>query len=615
MLTLSSRPRFTLVVLPWVGLQLASLVLGHGSAWGDDVPPRSEASVAFTTMLPETTAIYVEMAPAERWLDHSLRGTIQGSEVFAKIVGSPGGEKLQAGIRFVEFLVGESLESIARKVTAGGFVIAVEREHEGVVLIAKTAGQDWLEPFLQRLVKLARDNASGSGQPDPIKQAEYRGITAYQAQNLIVASFDGYLLVTNKNDLGKAVADRYSDKATGGLGQTPNFRSWLDTRAKQPTDAEAGQEIAWSFVDLQPLREAGAGALKELQGGRVNDFFGELVLGGVVATLVKTPLVAGSLKLGDRGASLRLSAPFEQAWGGEERAYYFGPDGQGRALPLLSASGSVASLSTYRDISQMWLRAGDLFDERVNDRLAEADNTLTTLFSGRDFGQDILGGLHPELRLVAARQTLPADQPQPALRLPSFGIVAQMREPEVMRGELKRIFQSLIGFLNITGAMNGQPQLDLDMETVGDNPFFTATYVRDVDRQPQDQLPIQFNFQPTLAFVKDQVIIASTTALAKDLAEQLDTGATVEPLEPPGAANPQPKNTLIEVDGTAVYQTLQDNRGQLIANNMLEKGHTKAEAEQETQLLLDIARLFQSLRLELGFQDQATLDFGFRLAE
>lgn len=610
MLTWLSRCPFALLVLQLACFQWTCLAVGSGSARGDDAPPKSDAAVAFTTMLPATTAIYVEMAPAERWLEHSLRGTIQGSEAFTKIAGSAGGEKLQAGIRFIELLVGESLESIARKVTAGGFVIAVEREHEGVVLIAKTEGQDWLEPFLQRLVKLARDNASGSGQPDPIKQAEYRGLTVYQAQQMIVAAIDGHLVVTNKNDLGKAVADRYLDKATGGLGQTPNFRSWLETRAKQPAEAEAGQEIAWSFVDLEPLREAGV--LKELRGGRVNDFFGELVLGGVVATLVKTPVVAGSLKLGERGASLQLSAPFDKEWGGEERAYYFGPDGQGRALPLLKTSGAVASLSTYRDISQLWLRAGDLFDERVNDRLAEADNTLTTLFSGRDFGQDILGGLHPELRLVSARQEFPPGQPLPAIRLPSFGIVAQMREPEVMRGELKRIFQSLIGFLNITGAMNGQPQLDLDMQTVADNPFFTATYVRDVDRQPEDQLPTQFNFQPTLAFVKDQVIIASSSALAKDLATQLDAGAAAVL---PVTTNPQPKNTLIEVDGTAVYQTLQDNRGQLVAKNMLEKGHTKAEAEQETQLLLDIARMFQSLRLELGFQDQATLGIGFQLGE
>lgn len=604
-----SRCRFHLAFLPSV-----CLLVAFGQAWAEGLPPRSEAAVAITAMLPETTAIYVEVGPADAWLDHPLRGTIQGSPAFGKIVGSPGGVKLQTGIQFVELLIGESLETIARKLTAGGFAIAVERKHNGVILIAKTAGQDWLESYLQRLVKLARDNASGSGQPDPVKQVEYRGLTVYQAQNVIVAAVDGYLLATNKNDLGKEVVDRYLDRATGGLGQSPGFRGALETRVKQPIEA-AEREIAWSYVDLESLRNAGVA--KDLLGGQVNDFFGELILGGVLATLHNTPLVAGSLKLGDRGASLRLSAPFDPSWGGENRAYYFGTDGQAVALPLLETSGWVASLSTYRDVSQLWLRAGDLFDEQVNDRLAEADNTLTTLFSGRDFGQDILGGLHPELRLVAAHQEFAAGQPQPAIRLPSFGIVAQMRDPQVMRGELKRIFQSLIGFLNITGAMNGQPQLDLDMETVADNPFFTATYVRDVDRQTQDQLPIQFNFQPTIAFVNDQVIVSSSSALAKEIAQQLGAkqlGSGAE-AAPTTAGKSDHKNTLIRVDAAAVYQTLEDNRGQLIAKNMLEKGHTRAEAEQETQVLLEIAKLFESLQMDLGFQGQAALDFRLRLSE
>ncbi len=67
-----------------------------------------------------------------------------------------------------------------------------------------------------------------------------------------------------------------------------------------------------------------------------------------------------------------------------------------------------------------------------------------------------------------------------------------------MRRELKRTFQSLIGFLNIVGAMEGQPQLELMSETKSerDSQFYWAEYLLDTDKKYDNGLPIQFNFQP-----------------------------------------------------------------------------------------------------------------------
>ena len=54
-------------------------------------------------------------------------------------------------------------------------------------------------------------------------------------------------------------------------------------------------------------------------------------------------------------------------------------------LASYSAIDTIVSLSSYRDVSAMWLRAGDLFNEQTNEELAKADSGLTTLFSGKDF--------------------------------------------------------------------------------------------------------------------------------------------------------------------------------------------------------------------------------------
>ncbi len=299
---------------------------------------------------------------------------------------------------------------------------------------------------------------------------------------------------------------------------------------------------------------------------------------------------------------------------------------------MLMPTGTLGSVSAYRNVSQMWLRAGDLFDQQVNDQLAQADNTLTTLFSGRDFGEDILGMLEPEMRLVASRQVFNDDDPVPAIKLPGFALVAKLKDPK-MKPELKRIYQSFIGFLNVTGAQTGQPQFDLDMETSGNAQFYTAKYVFEVDRKKHEEAPIQFNFSPCLAFVDDSVVLSSTITLAKNLAVSLSSpvqtaagstaagstasGSTVADSTPSSSSglSTTAANTVLQIDAQAVKSILQDNRNHLISQNMLEKGHSKKEAEQETDTLLSLVDLLDNAKLKLSFHQSATLEISASFRE
>jgi hypothetical protein len=362
-----------------------------------------------------------------------------------------------------------------------------------------------------------------------------------------------------------------------------------------------------------------------------NSFNAELMLGGVLAILRQTPVATAALSMGQRDVTLKLTTPFDKAWGGEPREFFFGPMGQeeqgvakpGIAAPLIEVPGTLASLSSYRDVAALWLRAGDLFDEQVNDQMAAADATLTTLFSGHDFGTEILGGLAPQVRLVSAKHEPAEGGPVPEIKLPSFALVSQLRDPQTMRGEYKRIFQSLVGFLNITGAMNGQPQLDLDSEKVGDETFYTANYLLDADRPEGEKVPIQFNFRPTLGFVGDRMILASTTKLAKEIAAQVASDAAVP--APQGDQGKQAvvesseaklvtsdderldANTVLQVRADVVKEMLELNRGFLVAQNMLEKGHGKEAAEREIGILMSIVDELEGFGMSLRFDRQAEI--------
>jgi hypothetical protein len=286
---------------------------------------------------------------------------------------------------------------------------------------------------------------------------------------------------------------------------------------------------------------------------------------------------------------LAIVSPFDRGWAGDAREHYFGPVGAGTAPPLLLAGEAILTLGAYRDISGMWLRAGDLFNEKTNEELAKADSNLTTFFGGKDFGEDILGALDPRVQIVVTRQEFAAGQPTPAIRLPAFALAAELKDPATMQPELRRTFQSLVGFLNIIGAMNGQPQLDQEQEKNERGQLIVARYLRDAKTKDLG-LKIHYNFSPTVAFAGRRFIVSSTEQLARQLVTQAVDA------RPAGDAD-----RVLNSDAVFRFQPLRDiladNRSQLVAQNMLEQGHTKEEAERDVAALLEL----------IGWLDQAAL--------
>jgi hypothetical protein len=320
-------------------------------------------------------------------------------------------------------------------------------------------------------------------------------------------------------------------------------------------------------------------------------------------------MTIGRLALNESGANMEFLSPSQPEWFAETREFYVGPNSKGVAERAWKIHQGLASLSTYRNLSELWLRAGDLFDQKVNDQLAQADNTLTTLFSGRDFGTDILGALEPQLQIVSASQSFP-NALKPSIRLPSFALIGKLKEPESMQRDLKRIFQSFVGFLNVAGAMEGQPQLDLESEIVGDAKIYWAEYVVDKDRKYENGLPVQFNFSPSVAFLGDRVVVSSTSALARQLISEM---ANPSSNHEPSLMSPQ-LNTSMELDLAMIRDVLLDNRDQLITQNMLEKGHSKKEAQGEVDVLLGLMQLLGSASAQLSFDERVRLNIQVDLA-
>ncbi len=546
-----------------------------------------QSDCAASELLPSTVIALAEIhAPSEvvkTVMEYPMRQRLMDLPAYEKFTDSKEFKRLQMGIRAFEGSMKEPWPAALQSLTASGVTIALDAQHDGgVALLVKSSDAESLERFRDFLLGLQLLGGKSA------QQGQYRDFTAYSlAGNLKMVLLDNWFVLTNKPALGKSIIDQYLDRKPQSLATNPSFMEASNQRNA------ASKPAAWAFVDIEAIRQAGIA--KDLFQERVGNFFGELALGGILANLRHTPFATLALEIEPTQLQLKISSPHARQWE-PPREYYFGDGQMATAPPLLEVENRLFALSTHRDLSQLWLRSGDLLSDRVLDQLAQADTQLTTFFSGKDFGEDILGSISGEIQFVSKVQEFSDEQPVPAIKLPAFALQFRLKEPEASRADLRRVFQSFIGFINVTGAQNGQPQFDLGMESIGSAQLHSATYVANRNLTDANHVPIFYNFSPTIGFAADNFIIASTTPLARELATQTSGSGDNR--------NTETANTFANLDAQHVKTALEINHGQLVANNMLEKGQSQAAAEEEIGLLLDLIGMLNDADFRFDADDQ-----------
>jgi len=542
----------------------------------------SAAELQPADLFPATTVAYAEIsdpkALLDEVLDHPLTQHIQTLDVYRKATESQGYRNFLTGRKLFELQIGTDWRPAFEAISARGIYVGFDASTQGAAVLIRGKDEATVENFRTKILELSRLNGTKVKEAD-----EYRGITVYKLDQGGAAAVRDWVVVTNNGDLGKSILDRLLSEESVAGESLADSELFVAAHQKKPAEAQL-----WSFINLKSVRDAG-GARKMLEGQAENPL-AELLLGGIQSILQKSDWVTSDLTVETSGLAWKFATPFDPAWIPEQRSYFFGPDTHGHAPSLPQIDETLLTVAAYRDVSAMWLRAGDLFNEEMNEKLAEADAGLSTVFAGRDFGEEILGSFAPEIGIIVTRQSFEDVTPTPAIRLPAFAVVLKLRDPETMRSELRRTFQSAIGFFNIVGAQNGQPQLEMDMQKVGDTDLITSRYLPEKKDKDSPSAPIIFNFSPSVSFTGDRFVLASTATLAR----QLGTA----PVQDARAAN-----TSVALNAAVLRETLADNREQLISQNMLEEGHTREEAEAAIELLLEIVRCFRGAGLELNAAD------------
>ena len=555
------------------------------------------------SLLPDSVVVFAEISDppqlVQTLLNHPGKERVKALPGYKNPMTDKQRRDLKVGLAILEAELQMDWPAAFKSLTRGGISLAIDAPTQGAALLIRSAGDAELEKIMQSFLKLARADATNKGRPDPVKSVDYRGITAYQAGEARFATFDSWLVVTNKPQLGKAILDIHlgDDKPT--LAAKENFQLASGQRDAALT--------LWSYLDLEMVRAAGDDNARKLLEGRAENPLAELLAGGLQSNLRHAPYVAASLDVRREGLKLAFKTPHRSEWVDEARQHYFRPADATATPSVALGDDTVFALRAYRDIASMWLRAGDLFNERIVAKMEEADSNLSTLFAGRDFGQDILGALGPDAQLIIARQDFSQQKTKPAIRLPAFALVFHLKDPEKMRPELRRTFQSAVGFANVAGAQQGQPQLDMDMEKDEGRQIISASYIAEEDEQGSDKARINFNFSPSVAFAGDRFILASSKQLASTLAIAPESTA---------GGDEAATNTNARLDMKILKQLLEDNRQHLVAQNMLEEGNDAETAEVKIEALLAVVDMLRDATIRLATEDEhLQLEFNLRLED
>ena len=284
--------------------------------------PKAFAEESGATYLPSSTVVYAEIGSpgdlVDEVLNHPLLKKLEQMEEYQALTEeNPDYLKARAGVGIFEFVVGRDWDEAISDIGGEGLYFGIDGETEGAVVLAHAPDAGELADIRDRLIKAAKTDADRKGTDVGFEEHEYRGHPIYKTDDAIAGLFGQWVVVTNKPDLGRAVADRLLDDGGDSLASQKHYN---DARA-----AISGDPAAWAYVDVAAMRKAGIAT--QLYRDKSDNPAVELLLGGVLAAMKDAPTGTAALYLEDSGLRLALNVPYKAENVPEQRAFYFGGEG------------------------------------------------------------------------------------------------------------------------------------------------------------------------------------------------------------------------------------------------------------------------------------------------
>ncbi|MEM9943237.1 MAG: hypothetical protein AAF939_16860 [Planctomycetota bacterium] len=512
--------------------------------------------------------------------NHFVTQSVMKLPEVKKFFRSPQGAIIKFAKGIVETQIGESLWDNLKTNTEKGIWLGFDPERNGVLVAFQSSDEAKLKRIAGIALTMVGQQAERDGKPIPYKKSNYRDAIAAKFDDFLIARYEDWFFLTNKPDMAKFAVDNLMDSSQPSAAD----QVWFRTAYDQLQTSLPSPSCVWGAVNLEQIKKLSKNDLAF--NGQTENPGVELIFGGILDVVKNASTANFHLHL-DQDLSIQVNTPFQPDWASENREFFFGQNLTGLAPKAIKPDHWIASLTSYRDIGEWWLAKEDLYPENVIAQLAQTDSQLSTIFSGLDFGEDVLGSFQPGVQIIATQNRFD-DKYIPDLKLPAFALVGRLKESDSIQRRMRIAFQSVIGFANINLGMNGQPQLEVETEKRDESRISSAQYFYE---EGTEEGLVLFNFSPTIAFKGDHLIISSTRDLAIELADLV------------GQPKTEDSNTELQIDGKMLHQVLQANLESLVAQNMLEEGNSRDEAENAIEILLSAVNLLKELKLDFDVND------------
>lgn len=487
------------------------------------------------------------------------------------------------------------LPTLLKKLAGGGITLAVG-PNKSLLLIVECEDVPLLNELHEFFLTQARDDAKAKGLPDPVTSAPYRDVTGWSfGSGEAHAIIGNRLLLSNKPEVLKAAIDRRADA---------NLPSFADSESfQQATQAISSDAVARIYANMRVLKAIPD--LKKALSTNENPF----------ATLLFAPLQrslreANWVTLAAEVAtdSLQLTMVTDGSSGDPSAADGFALPGQSGdgAVPNFVVPGQIAGISLYRDLYRYYGAKDELFPERSSG-IIFFENMMGIFFTGRDLTEEVFVETEPQIRVAVAKQRYPEEIGTPLLQLPGLAVVLKMRDREKFAPIMEEAWQKAIGLVNFTRGQQAEPGLIIDKPQYAGVTYTTAAFSA-ATNQDRSAVDSRYNFQPTLAMPGDYLILSSSDSLTRDLIDQIAKLSDVTAIAD--------THSLVELEGSQLADILHANFDAIVRNNMVEKGNTREQAEQEQKTLIAVLQHIRSLSISAGSKEacsQVTLVLDFEL--
>jgi hypothetical protein len=477
---------------------------------------------------------------------------------------------------------GMQLRTLLEKLVGGGITFAVGPQ-ESYLLIVDSEDAGLLNAVNAFVMLLATGDAQAKGNPGRVASAKYGGVTGWTfGPDEVHAIVGSRLVISNKPEVLKAALDLRNDDSASSLAKSANYQSAM---AGVKDDA-----VATLYANMAVLNQI-PGLQEGLQ--QTQNPLGRLLIEPLLNAIGEATWLAGGVSLKDTELSLQVVT--DGSAGDDNAADNFSiPAAGDGAMPNLEVPGQIAAVSLYRDLHKFYAAKDRLFPERTGG-IIFFENMMGIFFTGRDLTEEVLAETLPDVRLVVAEQKYDETTGTPEMQIPGFALVIKLRNPEKFSLIAEEAWQKAIGLVNFTRGQQAEPGLIIDRPVHGGTKYTTASFSV-ADEEDKSAVDMRFNFQPALATQGDHLVFSTTDALARDLIDALREEDDSE------VASLNGKHSVAVVQGDSLASVLDANRESLIKQAMVEDGKSRAEAELQWQVIIEVLKHIHRFSIDAGFE-------------